>query len=117
MALESVNVGLGAQGSFDFRAFSGGEVKREAHDLEGEEEVGEDDGGIDSEKLGGGDGDLGGERGILADLDDGMALADGAVFGHVAAGLAHEPDGDGVAGLGFAGANEEGVRGGHSPPI
>ena len=41
-------------------AFSGGEVERQVHDFEREEEVGEDDGGIDSENFSGGDGDFGG---------------------------------------------------------
>jgi hypothetical protein len=42
-----------------------------------------------------------------------VLFADGAVFGHVASGLAHEPDWGVGGGLGFAGANEGGVGGGH----
>jgi hypothetical protein len=42
-----------------------------------------------------------------------MLLANGAVLGHVASGLAHEPDGSSIDGLGFAGANEDGIRRGH----
>jgi len=44
-----------------------------------------------------------------------MLLADGAVLGHVASGLAHEPDGSAVDRLGLAGTNEDGIRGGHEP--
>jgi len=113
VGLEGVHVGFGAQGLFDFRTFAGGEVEGKAHDFEGEKEVGEDDGGVHAKGFGGGDGDLGGEFGILADLDDRMAFAHGAVLGHIAASLAHEPDWDGVTRKGFAGANEEGVRCGH----
>ena len=42
-----------------------------------------------------------------------MLLADGAVLGHVASGLAHEPDRRAVDGLRLAGANEAGIRGRH----
>jgi hypothetical protein len=36
-----------------------------------------------------------------------MLLANGAILGHVASGLAHEPDGSSLDGLGLASANEE----------
>jgi len=42
-----------------------------------------------------------------------MLLANGAILGHVASGLAHEPDGREVDGLRFTGANEAGIGGGH----
>ena len=44
-----------------------------------------------------------------------MLLANGAVLGHVASGLAHEPDRSALDGLGSAGANEDGIRCGHEP--
>src|SRR5216684_8847960 len=44
-----------------------------------------------------------------------MLLANGAVLGHVASSLAHEPDWSAVDGLGFAGANEDGIGRGHEP--
>ena len=53
--------------------------------------------------------------GLLADFEQRILLADGAILGHVASGLAHEPDGRAVDGLSLAGANEEGIRGGHEP--
>ena len=107
------DVFFAAHGLLDDGAFAGGEVKGQAHDFEGKQEVGEDDGGVDSEKFCGGDGDLGGERGLLADLEQRVLLADGAVLGHVASGLAHEPDGSAVDGLRLAGANEAGIWGRH----
>src|SRR5271169_4770718 len=51
---------LRANRLLDDGAFSGREMKRQAHDLEGEQEVGEDDGSVDSKDFGGGDGDFGG---------------------------------------------------------
>src|SRR5258708_2097052 len=44
-----------------------------------------------------------------------MLLANGAVLGHVASSLAHEPDGSALDGLGFAGANEDGIGRRHEP--
>ena len=74
--------------------------------VKGRQEVGEDDGGVDAEALGGGDGDFGGDAGGAADVEEGVVLADGHVLGHVAAGLAEEPDGRAVDGVAEAGADE-----------
>ena len=98
----------GAEGLVDDGAFAVDELEVEAHGGEREEEVGEDDGGVDAEALGGGDGDLGGDGGRAADVEEGMVAADGHVLGHVAAGLAEEPDGRAVDGLAEAGADEAG---------
>ena len=89
-------------------AFAVDELEVEAHGGEGEQEVGEDDGGVDAEALGGGDGDFGGDGGGAADVEEGVVLADGHVLGHVAAGLAEEPDGRAVDGLAEAGSDEAG---------
>jgi hypothetical protein len=97
----------------DYGTFSGGEMKGQAHDFEWEQEVGEDDGGVDSENFGGSNGDFGGECGLLADFEQGMLLANRAVLGHVASGLAHEPDGSSLDRLGLAGVNEDGIGCGH----
>ncbi len=104
---------FGADGLLDDRTFSGGKMEGQAHDFERKQKVGEDDGGVDSEKFGGGDGDFGGEFGLLADFEQGMLLANGAVLRHVASGLAHEPDGSTVDRLRFAGANEDGIGSRH----
>ena len=88
-------------------------MKGQTHDFERKQEVGEDDRGVDSKKFGGCDGDCGGEFGLLANLEQRMLLANGAVLGHVASGLAHEPDGSAIDGLRLAGANELGVGCGH----
>ena len=96
----------GADGGVDDGAFAGDELEVEAHGGEGEQEVGEDDGGVDAEALGCGDGDFGGDFGGAADFEQGVVLADGHVLGHVAAGLAEEPDGGAVDGAAEAGTNE-----------
>ncbi len=44
--------------------------------------------------------------GGAADFEQGVVAADGHVFGHIAAGLAEEPDGGAVDGLAEAGADE-----------
>ena len=100
------NVFGGADGLFDLRALAGGEVKGQAHDFEREKKIGEDDGRIDFEDLGRFDGDLGRDLRLLADLDQGILLADGAVLRHVASSLAHEPDWGPFGGLGLGGANQ-----------
>jgi hypothetical protein len=96
----------------DDGAFAVDELEVEAHGGEGKEEVGEDDGGVDAEALGGGDGDFGGDVGGAADVEEGVVAADGHVLGHVAAGLAEEPDGCAVNGMAEAGANEAAGAGG-----
>ena len=93
-------------GLVDDGAFAVDELEVEAHGGEGQQEVGEDDGGVDAEAFGGGDGDFGGDVGGAADVEQGVVLADGHVLGHVAAGLAEEPDGGAVDGLAEAGADE-----------
>ena len=98
---------------FDLRAFAGGEVKGQPHDFEREKKIGEDDGGIDFEDLGRFDGDLGRDLRLLADLDQGILFADGAVLSHVASSLAHEPDWSAFGGLSLGGANKERVGGRH----
>ena len=96
----------GAEGGVDLGAFVGDKLEVEAHGSEGEQEVGEDDGGVDAEAFGGGDGDFGGNFRGAADFEEGVVLADGHVLGHVAAGLAEEPDGGTVDGLAEAGTNK-----------
>ena len=107
------NVGGGADGLFDDGTFSGGEVKRQAHHFEWEQEVGKNDSSVNAKKFRGGDGDFSGEFGLLANFEQRMLLANGAVFWHVASGLPHKPYGRTVDRLRPAGANEVGIGGGH----
>ena len=104
---------LAANRLLDHGTFARGKMKRKAHDFERQQQVGENDGRIDAQDFGSGDGDLGGERWSLADLEKRVLLADRAILGHVASGLPHEPDGRAVDSLRFAGANEAGIGSRH----
>ena len=101
----------GAHRVMDDRAFASEEFKGQPHAFEGQQQVGEDDGGIDVELLGGGNGDFGGELGLLADFEQGVVLAYGLILGHIAACLAQEPDRRTVDRAAQAGANEAGAGG------
>ena len=109
---EGLDLLAGADGVVDYGAFAVDEFEVEAHGGEGEKEVGEDDGGVDAEALRGGDGDFGGDVGGAADVEEGVVLADGHVLGHVAAGLAKEPDGGAVDGQAETGTDEAAGGGG-----
>ena len=96
--------------------FAVDEFKVKTHGREGQKEVGEDDGGVDTEALCGGDGHFGGDLRRAADFKKAVMLTHGHVFGHIAAGLAEEPDGGAIDGLAETGANEAaaafGMKGG-----
>ena len=81
-------------------------LKIQAHGLERQQQVGKDDRRIHAQLFGGGDGDFGGQVGLLADLHQRVVLADVAVFLHVAPGLAQKPDRGAIHGPAQAGANE-----------
>jgi hypothetical protein len=106
IGVEGLDLLEGADRGVNLGTFAGDELEVEAHGGKGEEEVGEDDGGVDVEALGGGDGDFGGDVGSAADVEQGVMLAHGHVLGHIAAGLAEEPDGGAIHGLAEAGAHE-----------
>lgn len=96
----------GADGVVNYGALTVDELEVEAHRSEGKQKVGEDDGGVDTEALGGGDGDFGGDLGSPADVEQRVALAHGHVLRHVTASLAEEPHGCAVYGLAEASAHE-----------
>ena len=79
--------------------------------LERQQQVGEDDGGVDIELLGGGDGDLGGKLGLLADFEQGVMFADRLVLSHIAARLAQKPDRRTIDRAAQAGTDEAGSGG------
>ena len=72
-------------------AFAGLKLERQAHGLQRKQQVGKDDGGIHTELLRGGDRDLGGDFGLLADFHQSVMFANVPVFLHVAPGLAEKP--------------------------
>ncbi len=78
-------------------------VEADAHALEGQEDVGEDDGGVELEAGHRLESDLGGDLGPPAQLDEAQPLTDRPVLGQVAAGLPHKPDRGGIDRLAEAG--------------
>ena len=105
-----VEVGLGAQRVLDRRPFALDEVERDAHRLERQQQIGEQDRRVDLDAAHRLQRDFGREIGRSAELEQRIALAQRAVLAHVAAGLAHEPDGRRVDRLPAAGLEESATR-------
>src|SRR6185503_16274532 len=85
-----------AYGFEEARALAGRELEGCPHRLEREQDVRKEDGRVHRERAHGLESDLCCELGVLTNLEERVFLANGPVFGHVTAGLAHEPDGSGV---------------------
>src|SRR5271157_2189156 len=81
-----------ANGIVNDRAFALGKLEVEAHWLEDQKDVREQDGRIDPQDLGRRDRDLGGQIGTLAELQKRHLRANGAILGHVTSSLPHQPD-------------------------
>ena len=96
----------GADGFGKIRAFVL-EFEGQAHGLGGDEDVRENDDGVDAEAAKRLDGDFECQIGSLADLEERMLCTDFAVFRKVAAGLAHHPDREARNGLAAASAQEQ----------
>src|SRR5579864_6448652 len=88
-------------------------MKRKSHDFERQQQVSEDDRGINTQGFSRRNGHIGGDFGLLANLDQRILFADGAVFGHVAARLTHEPDRRAINRLCLASLHESGFWGRH----
>ncbi len=72
-------------------------------------DVADEDRGVDTEPVHGLERDLGGEGGLVTQLEKGVRGAERAVLRHVAPGLAHEPHGRGVGRLAAARLQEAAV--------
>lgn len=105
VVVEAAEVG----GGMEVPAEGGGGVvvEGEAEGFEGEEDVGEEDGGVEVEVLDGAEGGFAGEAGDFAEVDEGMLAAEVLVMGMVATGLAHEPDRGAVGVAALEGGGEE----------
>ena len=114
---EGGNILRRAHRLFDLRSFAGREVKRQAHDFEWQEQVRKNNRCVDLQDLCGFDRHLGSDLRFLADLNQGVVLADCPVLGHVAPRLAHEPDRRALGGLRFRGSYKEGIGGRHDLPM
>ena len=90
---DAVDVLLAANRVFDCGSFAADEVEPDAHGLEREQEIGEQYGGVHLDAAYRLERDFGGEIGRAAQVEQRISFAQRAIFAHVAAGLAHEPDG------------------------
>jgi len=72
--------------------FSSLKFEVETHRSEWQQEIGEDDGGVDVELFGGCNGDFGCELRRAANFEQRVMLAHGLIFRHVATRLAKKPD-------------------------
>ena len=91
-ARRPVDVGGGPDGSADDRPLARLEIKRDTHRGEWQQQVREEDGGVDVEPFDRLQRHLRGQLRLSADFEQRVPRADVAVLGHVTAGLSHEPD-------------------------
>src|SRR5580693_6360205 len=89
-------------------------MERQSHNFQRQQQVGKNNGSIYPESLSGRDGHLGRDFRLLANLDQRVLFADGAVFRHVTASLPHEPHWRAVNRLELASLDELGFRGRHA---
>ena len=108
---QAIDVGRPLDGAFDLRTLALDEVEGQTHRGERQQQVREQNRGIDLEPPNRLQRDLGGQIGRAADLEQGILRAQGSVLLHVSPGLAHEPDRGGVNGFAAAGLQKAG--GGH----
>src|SRR6266404_4505234 len=103
--LKAVDIGFGAN---RIRQVGAGvtELEVQAHGFSGNQNVRENDDGIHAEPAEGLDGDFDGQLGGLANLKECVLCADFAVFGKIAASLAHHPHGNAGKNLSATGAEE-----------
>src|SRR5437867_10783193 len=88
-------------------------MEGQSHYFQWQQEVGEDDGRVHSQNFGGGYRNLGRELRSFADLKQGVALADGAIFWHVPASLTHKPNRSSLRRQRLASPYKGGIRGSH----
>ena len=108
--VHALQIGGAAHRALDHRPVVSVEMKADAHALERQQDVGEDDGAVEIEAGKRLERDLDRHLGPAAELDEAQLLAQGTVFGQVASGLAHEPDRCGVDGLAEARVEQQSRR-------
>ena len=107
-AADAVDVLLDSNRILDRRSLAVDEVEVDAHRLERQQQIGKENRGVDVDSADRLERDFRGEIGRAAQLEQRIAFAERAIFAHVPAGLAHEPDGCGVDGLQTAGSKKSG---------
>ena len=86
------------------------EIEADAERLERQQQIGKENRGVDFDPADRLQRHLGREVGRTTQVEQRVALAQRAVFAHVAAGLTHEPDGSRVDGLAAARFEEAAIR-------
>ena len=114
---QAVDIARGAHRIVDHRAFAGGEAQLQAHRLDRQQQIGENDGGVDVQNLHGLQRDLRRQIGPFADFQNPVLGADIAVLLHVAPGLAHEPDRPDIGRPAPAGIEKAAVHWSHAHSI
>ena len=89
---------------------AGPDLDAEADRVQREDDVREQDRGVDAVPADGLHRDLGGDRGVVAELEQASGAAQRAVLGQRAAGLPHEPHGRALDGLPAHRADERASR-------
>ncbi len=82
------------------------ELELQAHGFSGDEDVRENDDGVDTKPSEGLEGNFNGEIRRFANLEECMLCAKFTIFGEVAPCLSHHPDGESRNGLSAASAKE-----------
>ena len=106
---QAIDVCLALNGVLDRRAFAANEIEPDAHRFERQQEIREENRGVDVDPANRLQRDFGRQIGRAAQLEQGVAFAQRAVLAHVAPGLSHEPDWRGVDGLEAAGSEKTGT--------
>ena len=89
------------------RPFALGKFELKPQRLEDQQDVGEQNRGVDAQHFGGGDGHFRGQVGPFAQLEERNFRANGPILGHVPAGLPHQPDRRDVRRLAPAGLEKQ----------
>ena len=106
---EPLDVGAGAHGVGELRPVALAEDQLPAHGLQGQQDVAEDDPGVEAKAIQRLEGDLAAQVCVGAQLQEGDLRPELAVDRHVPSGLAHEPGGRAGDGFAAQGAEQEGV--------
>ena len=107
--VDARDVGFGLDRVFDRRPFALDEVEADAHRLERQQQIGKEDRRVHFDPADRLQRDLGGQIGRSTEVEQRVALAQGAVLAHVASGLAHEPHRGGIDRLAPARFEESGI--------
>ena len=113
---EPVEIGCGGEGSIGDRTDPRLDIDAETDGVDGYDDVGVQDGGVDAVAADRLEGDFRGQIGKLDGVEDAAFASDGPILGQRSSGLAHEPHGDMARGLTPACSQERTVAQGVGHP-